>query len=773
MREAIGDASVEVVYRKEREPYPEGELEGLRVPPFLSNQHAVNSMLNQQPYKMRISDLRSAIEEQQADAARQQEELELAAMASLPVQSQLQQSLGKRVDDVLAHLQEKDVLGAGVVTRKDFIKVKWMLKVASATNADMGEFFDAMDHMGAGALDYSQLQRVAKRRASTMGNSSTQSSSSVDAAELDIALQGPERTRQLKELLFSREIAAIEAYEKSKEVKSFVATGPPLMQPFMVEATHKVRAEFYEQRAVEERTAARAREAVEQHDPTKVRVEVSDAVLTRAREATPTFDPYTADVWGKREGVLGEFQLAVRIATVRARVGRRIAAVQASLRKAGISLTDKHAVHSLVLSRAKAGGGGMAASASTSNLSSTSSSVNPAAKAAMAVGLSMNMIAPFTFAEAPPKGGGVPKGEPLPILPIEPFDETKLFALRVPRRHVQMDYRKVALTAPGAFPPTVGDRPMRVGAAFESGRVLPTGSAMPVPDTWGMPPLLLMPPPRPAPVEEPAPDEGGELGATKALGAKEGAEGGEGGEALAETKDGLGVDDEDAEPPKPPLAPPLLPRLHPRVMARPPRAVETDVRMMLRPMPLRCNEYWKAESIGFGSGIALLEASSLSSKWRAKHDPWADAHARSMPAKMADIHEPDRAEELSEDESDTEIEPGLLFPPELANVGKIFDLPPLVGDTAEAAAPADDAIPEAPAEVSAAAEAAEQVDDGDVAVAPERSLAVDVFSERARAEAELEDEAKMARRQQRLELRTRFAKLNEYIEQPRHQLSLA
>ena len=53
------------------------------MPPFLSNQYAVNSMLLQQPYKMRVSDLRVAIEEQQADAARQQEEMELAAMASL------------------------------------------------------------------------------------------------------------------------------------------------------------------------------------------------------------------------------------------------------------------------------------------------------------------------------------------------------------------------------------------------------------------------------------------------------------------------------------------------------------------------------------------------------------------------------------------------------------------------------------------------------------------------------------------------------------------
>ena len=130
LREAIGDASVEVKYREERPSYPEEMKEGLRVPPFLSNQHAVNSMLLQQPYKMRVSDLRVAIEEQQADAARQQEEMELAAMASLPVQSQLLQSLGKRVDDVIAYLFARDSNGVGTVTRKQFLGVRHLLKVA-------------------------------------------------------------------------------------------------------------------------------------------------------------------------------------------------------------------------------------------------------------------------------------------------------------------------------------------------------------------------------------------------------------------------------------------------------------------------------------------------------------------------------------------------------------------------------------------------------------------------------------------------------------------
>jgi len=246
LREAIGDASVEVKYREERPSYPEEMKEGLRVPPFLSNQYAVNSMLLQQPYKMRVSDLRVAIEEQQADAARQQEEMELAAMASLPVQSQLLQSLGKRVDDVIAYLFARDSNGVGTVTRKQFLGVRHLLKVPTATAADMGEFFDGMDHLNAGELDYMQLQRVAKRRAATLGGGTGRmASTSVEPGELDIALQGPERTRQLKDMLFMKEVDAIETYEKMKEVKSFVATGPPLTQPFIIEATHRARDDFY------------------------------------------------------------------------------------------------------------------------------------------------------------------------------------------------------------------------------------------------------------------------------------------------------------------------------------------------------------------------------------------------------------------------------------------------------------------------------------------------------------------------------------------------
>ena len=68
--------------------------------------------------------------------------------------------------------------------------------------------------------------------------------------------------------------------------------------------------------------------------------------------------------------------------------------------------------------------------------------------------------------------------------------------------------------------------------------------------------------------------------------------------------------------------------------------------------------------------------------------------------------------------------------------------------------------------------AAEAMDEGAVAILPERSLPVDIFSECARAQAQLGEAARAARHRQRLQLRERFALLNECIEQPRHQLSL-
>ena len=72
----------------------------------------------------------------------------------------------------------------------------------------------------------------------------------------------------------------------------------------------------------------------------------------------------------------------------------------------------------------------------------------------------------------------------------------------------------------------------------------------------------------------------------------------------------------------------------------------------------------------------------------------------------------------------------------------------------------------------AAKAAALAVDEGAVAIAPERSLPVDQLSECARAQAALGEAAAAARKEHRLRLREACAKLNELFDKPRYQLSL-
>ena len=110
----------------------------------------------------------------------------------------------------------------------------------------------------------------------------------MEAAELDQALQGPERTRQLKELIFSREVSEIEDYEKQKEVKSFVAIGQPLVEPYVVDATIAARAQHADEQGRAERRAFGARAATERLPE---RVLVSEPVVAAAADAKPTFDP--------------------------------------------------------------------------------------------------------------------------------------------------------------------------------------------------------------------------------------------------------------------------------------------------------------------------------------------------------------------------------------------------------------------------------------------------------------------------------------------------
>ena len=149
--------------------------------------------------------------------------------------------------------------GSGVVTRAAFVMCRKLLKVKAATAEDVGRLFDdKIDHQKLGKVDYSHLERVARRNAKVgrVGGAAAR-----ERDELDQALQGPERSRQLQELIWSREVAAIAEYEKSKEVKSFVAIGQKVMEPEVIEATIKARAEFKDKVEREERRARASTQA--------------------------------------------------------------------------------------------------------------------------------------------------------------------------------------------------------------------------------------------------------------------------------------------------------------------------------------------------------------------------------------------------------------------------------------------------------------------------------------------------------------------------------
>ena len=134
-----------------------------------------------------------------------------------------------------------------------------------------------------------------------------------------------ERSRQLKELIFSREVNAIEDYEKQKEVKSFVAIGQPLMEQRVIDATIAARADHADQ---SERRRALACSARDCFGSFGERVLVSRRPSRHAQHVVVDLalllDPYLNETWAKREAVLGKFNQGVRIATIRNRVDRRI-----------------------------------------------------------------------------------------------------------------------------------------------------------------------------------------------------------------------------------------------------------------------------------------------------------------------------------------------------------------------------------------------------------------------------------------------------------------
>ena len=259
-----GGRMPELKMPKTREREKEIPKDGYRVPPVLSNTFAVNSLLMQQPNKARVKDLRVEIEKQQQEAEAQREMLERQQKANMPVSARLREALAAKSVQVIHLFKSWDADGDGLVSKGEFARALTLLGVDDATADDMDELFDVLDDDGSGEISYQEL-RSGRRGAVTKSRNAMASVSGGGGApsDLDISLQGPAVSRQLKELVFTRQVTEIEAYEKEKEVKSFVAPGQPLMTADVEAATRDARAAFEDAAGRAERDVARGRRAVD------------------------------------------------------------------------------------------------------------------------------------------------------------------------------------------------------------------------------------------------------------------------------------------------------------------------------------------------------------------------------------------------------------------------------------------------------------------------------------------------------------------------------
>jgi len=163
-----------------------------------------------------------------------------------------------------------------------------------------------------------------------------------------------------------------------------------------------------------------------------------------------------------------------------------------------------------------------------------------------------------------------------------------------------------------------------------------------------------------------------------------------------------------------------------RARARRTAAILRDGREdQLRPRLVPPNAYWRDEPVGSAAGLCLLRQPTISAWWRALRDPWADALVE-LPRPMRRMHGVDVADELSEDESDTEVE---FAPPTEQRLREIFVLPDAAGSCggdAEQQSPANN--PEVAAPTGAHTRG----------VAPERVLPLDLGSELAREDSAMQ-----------------------------------
>ena len=654
---------------------------------------------------------------------------------------------------MVALFRDLDQDGLGQVDEKEFLQALPLLKIKDATSHDMAELFARMDVDASGFISYGELKQAQQ---SVVSQASLQFAviegrepKDVPPGDIDAVLQSDSRSRQLKELLFTRQVAHIDKHVKDKHVKSFVATGEALMPDEFVEFLQTSRQQHSIAVARSEREVARARKVLFLSGK---RAALSEQVYLKALGTTPQFDPYLNDNWGLRQQVLDLLQLGVRTALLRNRVRRRTRTMLVSLGHANISLSDKHAVRTVMLERVRTGG---AAAIVTDEGEDGAAATLGGGTRMVAVANGLDGIAPFVFpSEA--YGGDSKRIEPILVSELAPSDELKLLALRVPRRHAQMGYAKQTLCGPGSLPALETARQLRCGAALEEGRPMPSGE-IPLSPPVPLPPALLQPPTA-------SPEPSLLAAAPAAVLAAEVTEEGMKSAPVAEA----------AAPAMTPASPPVVAVLASRASGsawlgvrapgpRPPYC-ETGARMQLRARPVPPNVYWRDEPVGSAAGLCLLRQPTMSAWWRALRDPWADAHVE-LPRPMRRVHGVDVADELSEDESDTEVE---FAPPTEQRLREIFVLPDAAGSCGGESKHQLPATTSAHTRRAAPEAATEPTGPHTRRVASERVLPLDLESELAREDSAMQpNDAKEPREW----LSDKIAALNNFVDSRRLRLS--
>lgn len=642
---------------------------------------------------------------------------------------------------MVALFRDLDQDGLGQVGEKEFLQALPLLKIKDATSHDMAELFARMDVDDLGSISYGELKQAQQ---SVLSQASLQFAviegkdpKDVPPGDIDAVLQSDSRSRQLKELLFTRQVAHIDKHVKDKHAKSFVATGEALMPDVFVEVLQASRQQHTIAVALSEREAARARKVLLLSGK---RPALRELVYLKTLGTTPQFDPYLNDNWGLRQQVLDLLQLGVRTALLRNRVRRRTRTMLATLGRANISLSDKHAVRAMMLERVRIGG----AAAVVTDEGEDGAAAALGGNTHVAAVNGLDGIAPFIFpSEA--HGGDSTRIEPISVSELAPSDDLKLLALRVPRRHTQMGYANQTLCWPGSLPALETARQLRCGAALEEGRPVPSGGTPLLPSV-PLPPALLRPPTaslEPSSVKGEVTLLAAAPAAVLAAGV---AEVGMNGAPTAEV----------AAPAMTPTSPPVVAAfanhtsggawLGVRAPGAPLLYCETDARMQLRPLPMPPNAYWRDEPVGSAASLCLLRQPTISAWWRALRNPWTDALAE-LPRPMRRVHGTDVADELSEDESDTEVE---FAPPSEQRLREIFVLPDTAGSRG------GDAKQQLPTNRAAPSGAQTR------GVAPQGVLPLDLGSELAR-----EDSAMQAKdadaKEPRERLREKITALNNFV----------